>query len=569
MGTTCFFNNGPRKPAPEPINNNPSSEEKKPKKKKKEKNPTKDIERTNTNKKDTSEVNSDKNITQTTINRKKRKNELNKESEKQEIKKKIKILKKSNLLISYNPELKIENNFYIVCPSCKLLFPSIKKYEYDSDKKDFMISYSCKCNSSDKLSKSLFINFINRNKPFEKNEQFNESKIARKLKEEIEHKEDFQGKEILSSALKNSISINNAAPPASVNKSIKESNLIKSFYPNFKANPLCAIKEEEEEKEAKNKQKKEVIFSQAIWQMGEEQENKEKSEYKEYTCVKTFQKNARIASLIELQSGFLASGSYDCTICIWDINQPEGSLYVKEFQEDGIVICLMEFKPNILLAGTNNNYISVWDLNSKNKDSISIFIGHERWVNALVKCNEEVFASCSNDKCIITWDYYKKKQIRKINAHNDCILALIKLSDGSLCSGGADLITKIWNWKTGECLFTLEGYNNWIRCICQFDEQTLLVGSENIITIWKNNKEIIAFLSEHQHDVRNICAINKKYFASASFDNTIKIWDINELDCVQTLKGHTSNVTNVIKLKGRDVLASCSTDYTIKIWKPN
>ena len=78
-----------------------------------------------------------------------------------------------------------------------------------------------------------------------------------------------------------------------------------------------------------------------------------------YTCDKTFQKNARISSLIELESGYLATGSYDCKICIWDINKPSGTIYEREFQEMGIIICLLEMKPNYLLAGTNNNYKSM------------------------------------------------------------------------------------------------------------------------------------------------------------------------------------------------------------------
>ena len=65
------------------------------------------------------------------------------------------------------------------------------------------------------------------------------------------------------------------------------------------------------------------------------------------------------------------------------------------------------------------------------------------------------------------------------------------MKNGYLCSGGADLLTKIWNWETGECLMKIEGYINWIRCICQFDDDTLLIGSENTITVWKKN-EIIA-----------------------------------------------------------------------------
>ena len=152
-----------------------------------------------------------------------------------------------------------------------------------------------------------------------------------------------------------------------------------------------------------------------------------------------------------------------------------------------------------------------------------------------LKCNEEIFASCSNDKSIMTWNFTNKKRILRFNAHDDCVLSLIKLKNGNLCSGGADLLIKIWNWKTGECLFKLEGYNNWIRCICQLDDKTLLIGSENIITIWEN-KQVKAYLTDHEHDVRDICVINENYFASGSFDNTIKIWETKEFNCIQKVQ---------------------------------
>ena len=60
------------------------------------------------------------------------------------------------------------------------------------------------------------------------------------------------------------------------------------------------------------------------------------------------------------------------------------------------------------------------------------------------------------------------------------------------------------SWEGYKKLY--EGFENWIRCICQFDDQILIVGSDKTITILKN-KEIKAILSEHNNDVRNICKI--------------------------------------------------------------
>ena len=71
----------------------------------------------------------------------------------------------------------------------------------------------------------------------------------------------------------------------------------------------------------------------------------------------------------------------------------------------------------------------------------------------------------------------------------------------------------------------------------------------------------------HTKPVRDFCQIDDEHFASGSFDNTIKIWNINNSETFeQELKGHTSNVINVIKLKD-NTLVSCSTDKTIIVWK--
>ena len=467
--------------------------------------------------------------------------------------KKIKIdIKKSNVFESYIPSLNTHKNCYILCPKCKMLFPDITKFSYDNNKNDFKIDYKCKCSKN--LGQSYLLDFINPNRPSELNKRFNEFE-SKKLVNEAKKKNGFQGSKMLESAIKCSLDMNGAAPPASIINPINMSNL--------KVSQLNPFKEKEGEKENKKQKpinKKEIIISERFPQRVISEENSE------YTCIKTFNKNARISSLIQLDSGDLASGSYDCIICIWDIEEPSGSQYKKEFQEIGTILCLLEFKPGYLLAGTNYNYISLWNLDSKDSNNPEYrFLGHELWVNSLAKCDETKFASCSNDKNIIIWDYNEKKEINRIEAHDDCVLTLIKLKNELLCSGGADSLIKVWNWKNGKCIYKFEGFRTWIRDICQFNDNTILICSGNEITVCKNY-QFIKVLNEHKHDVRNICIINEEYFASASFDNTIKIWNINDFTCEQTLEGHTSNVINIIKLKGTENLASSSCDETIKIW---
>ena len=292
-----------------------------------------------------------------------------------------------------------------------------------------------------------------------------------------------------------------------------------------------------------------------------------------FSCVKTLMGHTnKIVSLIEIESGKLVSGSYDNTIRIWDINDKIGNEQV--INESERILSLLEFEKNKILSGTGDNSINLWDLENPSEKIFS-FKGHELWVNALVKCDSNCFASASNDSKIKIWDYYKRECISTLKGHVDCILSLILLKNKNLCSGSADLTVRIWDWGLGECISILKGHSRWVKCVLELDNGVLLTGSDDkTIKLWKNEINFKT-LEEHAHSVRTFCQINKKYFASGSFDYTIKIWEIDSWKCVQTLYGHELNIICLISLKyqndndneNNELIVSCSNDKTIKIWK--
>lgn len=285
-----------------------------------------------------------------------------------------------------------------------------------------------------------------------------------------------------------------------------------------------------------------------------------------YRCIQTIKAHGdKISCMTQLMNNNIASGSNDNTIKIWRCNNN----YLTEestLKEQSNVNCILEFENNMLLSGTKDSKINLWDLNNLNL-SYS-FIGHESSVNALTKINIFVFASCSNDKTIRIWNYPNKSCTRIINGHLDGVLSLIKLSDGKLCSGGGDLSIKIWNWATGDCCSTLLGHKKWIKCLCQLKKNNfILSGSDDkTIKVWSNN-ECYKTLQGHTRSVRTICQINDYYFASGSFDKSIKIWEIINFDCVQTIDGHNDLILAVIKFNNNGNIISCSNDHLMKVWE--
>lgn len=303
-------------------------------------------------------------------------------------------------------------------------------------------------------------------------------------------------------------------------------------------------------------------------------EKKNCNDKREFSCTKTFEGHTeKIVSLIELSSGQLASGSYDNTIRIWNKNTLKEEEIINE---NGKIFTLLEFEKNKLLCGTSDNCINLWEINltSKVKNLSYSFTGHTLWVNSLVKCSPDYFASGSNDSKIKIWDYYNKKCIGTLSGHVDCILSLILLKNNNLCSGSVDKNIKLWDWVKGTCLATLRGHENWVKCIFELDNGIILSGSDDkTIRLWKD-KKIISVLKGHENSVRTFCQINSNYFTSGGFDNIIKIWEIKTLICVQTLIGHKSNIICIITLKNykddnnkKNSICSCSNDKTIKIWE--
>jgi len=248
--------------------------------------------------------------------------------------------------------------------------------------------------------------------------------------------------------------------------------------------------------------------------------------------------------------------------------------------------------------------------------------GHEDSVNNILIFNKMIdknnsidyLISCSNDRTIKIWNLKNFEYIRTLEAHTDWINNIItynKIIDQNnsidyLISSSYDKTIKIWNLQTFEFITSLTGHTNVIKNIITFNKMIdennsidylISCSYDSTIKIWDlRNFEYITTLKGHQDWVTNIIIksnntfhstnhkiikshkmINKNnsidYLISCSCDYTIKIWNLQTFECIETLEGHESWVTNIITYKkiidknnSIDYLISCSNDKTIKIW---
>jgi len=157
-------------------------------------------------------------------------------------------------------------------------------------------------------------------------------------------------------------------------------------------------------------------------------------------------------------------------------------------------------------------------------------------------------ASASEDKIAKVWDASSGQCLQTFEGHVDRVL-LIAFSHDSvrLASGSGDATVKIWDASNGKCFQTLKLHS---------DEDEDEVWS----VVFSHDSAWLASASHRKF------RIEQEPIEPAPRDCTVKIWDANSGECLQTLMGHSDFVHSVAFLPHSSRLASASSDGTVRIW---
>jgi hypothetical protein len=194
----------------------------------------------------------------------------------------------------------------------------------------------------------------------------------------------------------------------------------------------------------------------------------------------------------------LYSGSWDCSIFVWDIRTWQArttwfkggtpnSAGRPSFGHQAAVSSLVLAPDGKLISGSYDKSIKVW--NRRTNDVEKTLEGHDNWIYSLGtigdKDNYTVW-SASRDKTVKKWDMRSFSCIGTYSDHTDNVTSLaVEPETEIVYSSSMDKSIKARDTKQGKCCQTMTGHtSNVFTLLCAYN--TLYSGSwDKTIKIWQ------------------------------------------------------------------------------------
>lgn len=313
--------------------------------------------------------------------------------------------------------------------------------------------------------------------------------------------------------------------------------------------------------------------------------------------IKSFQGHTNGVMCLQFDDNFLATGSYDNTIKIWDMESGEE---VQTLKGHTAGIRCLQLNGERLISGSLDRSIKVW--NWRTGELIRTLLGPLGGIISL-HCSDNWLAAGSMDRTIRVWCLSSKLGFL-LKGHTDWVNSVkVDAESRTLFSASDDCTVKLWDLTTQCCLKTFTGHVGQVQQVlplprefelnekelhdAQEAEQSADEGQEEVLPGDNYGHRALGLhriryqtpngtqQSSSKHSLRAHDplfpdepnrALPPDFMLTAALDGTIRLWHVPSGKCIRTFFGHVEGIWAIAADTLR--LVSGAEDRMVKVWDP-
>ncbi|KAL6404157.1 F-box and WD-40 domain-containing protein MET30 [Ilyonectria robusta] len=291
--------------------------------------------------------------------------------------------------------------------------------------------------------------------------------------------------------------------------------------------------------------------------------------------IKTFKGHENGVTCLQFDDNIMATGSYDTTIRIWNIETGE---VMRTLRGHTSAVRCLQFDDSKLISGSFDKTIKIW--NWQTGECLSTLQCHTEGVLS-VHFDGCTLASGSIDKTVKIFSF-DTKQTFCLRGHTDWVNHVrIDSPSRVVFSASDDLSVKLWDLDSKQCIKTFLGHVGQVQQVllmpADFEPDEVPPDADNSDAVSvSSGRSTTPVAPEQPIDDRAAYGsgfasdpsrpLPPRYMLTGGLDNTVRLWDTATGKCIRSMFGHVEGIWGLVGDTLRVVTGA--NDSMTKIWEP-